>query len=439
MRSARRPLRTLLAAAVAAALAVTLGPAAPAGAVTVKIDKRLFGVHDRRLASLSTGKVGALRLWDVGVTWRDIETAPGVYDFSRLDGYVSAAQDRGAEVTLVLGMTPDFYATTSTADKPAATSMPNDTGAWVRYIQAVAARYANWRGRGRGIGAYQTWNEANVINFWSGSPVQLGQLTSLAVDAVHSVDRGALVIGPGLATRLSSQLTWMTMFYRQPAIGGVPLWKKVSAIALHLYPMSNGTPETALAQYNSARYTLGLIGVPKSEPIWVTEINYGARTGASGSALPIAQDRQAGFLIRTYMLLASRGVQRVDWYAWDMQYEPGGGTRGNTLLTNPADGQTLTMAGRAYGLVRGWLLGGSLVGSSRTALPCAKDRAGTWTCMIKYSGGVKRVYWNPTKRVSVRTVKSATVMVRGDGKQTRIKGGSSQRVGYLPLMVRSRL
>ena len=48
------------------------------------------------------------------MTWRDIETSPGVYDWSRLDAYVQAAQQHDVEVTLVLAMTPSFYGPAST-------------------------------------------------------------------------------------------------------------------------------------------------------------------------------------------------------------------------------------------------------------------------------------------------------------------------------------
>ena len=55
--------------------------------------------------------VGAVRLWDSGVTWREIETIPGVFDFSRLDAQVDTARANGADVLLVLGQTPRFHAT----------------------------------------------------------------------------------------------------------------------------------------------------------------------------------------------------------------------------------------------------------------------------------------------------------------------------------------
>ena len=438
-------LTSLVAALVAAVLATALLPATPASAAKIKVDRRLFGVHDSGLASLSSGVVGSIRLWDAGVTWREIERSPGAYDFTRLDAIVRTANARNVEVTLVLGMTPDFYASTAAG----ATSMP-ELGAWDRYVRAVVSRYspANWGGR-RGIAAYQVWNEGNVKNFWTGSPIQMAQLTKATWNAVNAVDKGALVVGPAMAARIAEQTRGIGLFY-YTKLGGIPVWRFMDAIALNLYPLDRygsklGLPETSMALLARAKEQMRLRGVPmtgkNAKPIWNTEINYGMRTGTFGGtkAVPISAERQAAYVIRTYLLNAARGIKRVHWYTYNMSYLPGGGTLGNTLLTNPADGSTRTLAGKAVGLVRGWMLGGTLVGPSTSAMPCTKDRAGTYTCMITYSGGVKRIYWNPTKRVKVKTVESATFMVGIYGKRTTIRGGSSKYVDYRPLMVRSKI
>jgi hypothetical protein len=438
MHLARRPsVPRLLGVLVTAVLAVALLPASPAAAKNVKIDKRIFGVHDSALGSLGHGTVGSLRLWDTGTTWREIETSPGVFDFSRLDQIVTAAQAKNVEVTLVLGMTPDFYS------PGGARTMPSDMTTFTRYVKAVVSRYKSWNGR-RGIAAYQVWNEANVTNFWTGTPLQMAQLTKATWNAVKSVDKGALVVGPAFAARINEQIRGITRF-AFARVDGVPAWKYVDAVSLNLYPLdkygsSLGTPEKSMELLAKARKLLGFGGLPASKPIWNTEVNYGMRTGAYGGtkAVPISAARQAAYVIRTYLLNASRGVKRVHWYSWDMGYLPSGGTLGNTQLTTPADRSTLTLAGKAFGLVRGWMLGGKLMGASKSAMPCAKDGKGTYTCVIKYSGGVKRVYWNPTKRVKVTTAKSATFMVGVYGKRTSIKGGSKKTVDYRPVMVRSK-
>jgi len=445
MRSARRrSFRRLSGVLLPAVLAGVLLPTAPAAAVDVRVDTRIFGVHDGGLSSVSSGTVGSLRLWDVGTTWRDIETSPGTYDFARLDGMVSAAQTRNVEVTLVLGMTPDFYAPPGGGS----TSNPADLGAWARYVTAVVSRYKSFNGK-RGIHAYQVWNEANVKSFWTGSPVQMAALTKATWNAVKAVDKAAIVVGPAFAARIAEQTRGIGFFY-YIKINGIAVWRYLDVISLNLYPLDRygsklGLPETSMSLLAKAKEQMRLRGVPvtgkRAKPIWNTEGNYGMKSGlgqAGTAAVPISPDRQAAYVVRTYLLNASRGVQRVHWYTWNLGHLPGGGTLGNTVLTDPADGTTRTLAGNAYALVRGWMAGGTLVGAYATSRPCGKDARGTYTCVIKYAGGVKRVYWNPTKTVKLTAVRNATFKVGVYGKRTAIKGGAPLTVDYRPLMVRSK-
>ena len=86
--------RALASAAVAALLLGLLsGITTPTGAVTgapsaqathrgpfdsVRVPHAFFGLHDGSGQGYQLD-YGSLRLWDVHVTWRDIETSPGVY------------------------------------------------------------------------------------------------------------------------------------------------------------------------------------------------------------------------------------------------------------------------------------------------------------------------------------------------------------------------
>jgi len=430
-RRTRHALRTVLAAVVAGAMAVALTPATPAAAVSVKIDKRLFGIHDMDPASWPLVSAGSLRLWDAGVTWSDLEPNAGDWRWSRLDAIVTAAQAHNVELTLVLGQTP-AWADDSTSADIGPQFMPR-LDAWNDYVAAVVNRYKSWNGR-RGIAAYQVWNEANIVNYWGqnaqNTPQKMGQLTSAAYGVVKSIDPGALVIGPAFATRLSWQRTYLGIFYGQ-RINGVPIWKRMDAISLNLYPTSTGTPETSVKLLSAARAAMSIRGVPATKPIWNTEINYGLATGGSGASSAISTEKQAAYVLRTFLLNAASGVKRVDWYVWDRP------SIGNTKLSFASTGGP-TLAGKAFNLAQAWMLGGTLVGATKSAPPCAKDSHGTYTCVITYPGGVRRVYWNPTKTVKVTTVKSATYKAGVYGKRTTIKGGSRQTVDYRPLMVRSK-
>jgi hypothetical protein len=435
MRLARRTFRPLLAATVTGVLVATLMPASPAAAKTVKIDNRLFGMHDSNpsAGSWPAARIGSMRLWDASLSWPDIETSPGVYDFRRLDQVVAEAHAHRTELTLVLGLTPTFY-------QPAGgsiASVPTDLNAWNNYVLALVNRYSAAHWGYRGIAAYQVWNEANVKNYWTGSPAQMAQLTRITYAAVKGADRGALVIGPAFANRIAEQTRGIGFFYyyRFPD-NRTPVWRYMDAISLNLYPKAYygskpGTPEKSMQLLAAARSQLRLRGVPDSKPIWNTEINYGLETGGSGASSAIGGQRQAAYVLRTYLLNAANGIKRVHWYAWDKP------SLGNTKMSFASTGGT-TLAGKAFGLARSWLSGGTLIGASTSATPCAKNSAGTYTCVIKYAKGVRRVYWNPTKKVKVTTVKSATFKMGVYGKKATIKGGSRQTVDYRPLMVRSK-
>ena len=406
----------VLALAMALGLSVTLLPADPASAATNRITSRNLAMTDFDPQTWPTEKVGAIRLWDSGVTWRQIETAPGVFDYSRLDDQVSAARARGAQVLLVLGQTPGFHALKPNAPGvygPGATSMPTLTS-WRNYVGNVVRRY-----KGRGVD-YQVWNEANVSSFWTGTKPQMATLTKVASKVVANNDASADVVSPALATRLTSQRRYLRDFYALRT-GRRPVASWVDVVSLHFYPLRKDSPEDAAKLLAASRIMLGALNVRK--PIWNTEVNYGLKTGGGGTSPTLTNARQAAFVARTYLLDAAGGVKRTFWYSWDLQ-----GSLASIKLSTPTGAST--PAGKAFGVVGDWMIGTRMAG-------CSRSSAGTYTCTLNYSGGVKRVYWNPSRTVTVRTVASATRSTTLNGTSTAIKGPKSLRVGFSPVMVRS--
>jgi hypothetical protein len=407
--------RRLLAVGAAAGLAVTLLPAAPAEAASSqRVRATFFGMHDANPTSWPVAPVGNIRLWDSGVAWRQIETANGVFDFSNLDAQVDAARAHGARVLLVLGQTPRFHST-----RPGkrgtyglgAASMPTQSS-WTNYVYKLVNRY-----KGRGVD-YQVWNEANVSGYWNGTPAQMAKLTHWTSRIVNNNDASAQVVAPALATRLTGQRAWLRTFYAQRT-GGKKVAAYVDAVSLNLYPLPKQAPEASMTLLNASRIMLSRAGVRK--PIWNTEINYGLPGG--GSATNITRAKEAAYVARTLVLNAENNIKRVFWYAWDLQ------NLANTQLTY-TNGTSLTPAGKAYQVVRGWLLAGRTKG-------CARDGRGTYTCTLAYSGGVKRIYWNPSRKVTVRAVKSARASVGLYGVEKPLSGGEAIGVGSAPVMGRS--
>jgi len=147
----RRRLARTACAAVALVAAASLAPAVPALARSAKarpaVTNQFFGVHHQGMhADGPIGwpqtKVGSVRMWDNRVSWRELETSPGVFNWSLIDTEMAKARAAGASVLLVLGQTPAFHSSRPGAASsygPGASAMP-DKASWVRYVQAVARR-----------------------------------------------------------------------------------------------------------------------------------------------------------------------------------------------------------------------------------------------------------------------------------------------------------
>jgi hypothetical protein len=407
-----------------AALVVAAGlvPAGSAEAAAPKtITKQFFGVTDHQPAAKGkTGwpkaPVGAIRLWDTGVTWRQLEVRKGIWDWTTLDSIVKVAHEHGARPLLVLGQTPLFH-----ASRPSivgfygggAPTMPH-LKAWRKYIAKLAQRY------GTKVD-YQVWNEPNVIGMWRGTPHQMAKLTAAARGVLDDWAPKAKLVAPSFPVRLGQQQSSLSNYFAQ-SVGGRPVASYIDAVSVNLYPLATATygPEASMTLLGTVRGILSRRGVNK--PIWNTEINYGLKGDAS-KPVNISRRREAANVTRTYVLNAAKGVKRVYWYAWDGH----GLTNTETTTKN---GAKLTKAGFAYKVVSDWLVGSKVTGCSISG--------GTYTCTATYSGGVKRIYWNPAGTASVRAVASASSVQMMLGDERKLSGGESLSVEYAPILVRSK-
>lgn len=380
-----------------------------------KVRPTFFGMHDGRVSQGITpdAAVGALRFWDSGTSWLHLETSPGVFTWDALDTAVAAAKDAGARPLLVLGQTPTFHASRpeqEAAYGPGAASMP-DLAAWRRYVAAVAGRYGNQID-------YQVWNEANIVGYWAGTPRQMAQLTVTASRAIRQAVPKATVVAPAFALRLPSQQRYFTDYWSLQS-RTIDLTGAVDAVSVHLYPPAEGLPEAQVGLLESARKVLGVQGVDL--PVWNTEINFGLLGGPEPPTIP--EERQRAFLMRTYLLNAGLGVERVYWYSWNI------GRIANTYLTEE-DLTTETPAGRSYDVVRDWLVGSRIEG-------CGKSKADprVWECVASKGGRDVAFWWKPRgaeKRVSVDGAASWT---DADGTVTRCREACRVRVAATPVMI----
>lgn len=398
---------------VAASLAVT------SQAQAKKIRPGFFGMHDSWISGGSVPGVqtGATRLWDTGTSWREIETAPGVFDWSTVDAAVNTARGAGIRPMLVLGQTPQFHAKNPLAPGAygdGATSMP-DVAAWKNYVRKAANRYKN-------TVDYQIWNEPNVVNYWTGSQKQMAILTQTAS---AQIPKKFTVVAPAFPLRLEGQRTWYRKYW-STKVSGKGMASYVDVVAANLYPLAHQAPEASMKLLKFAKRALPKAA--RGKPLWNTEINYGLLGGAT--AKEISNAKQAAFVGRTMLLNAASPVRRMYWYSWGI------GPIANTHLVED-DRTTLTRAGRAWRVAHKWVVGTDVKKCAKTGKGRLK---GLYTCTARESRReVRRFYWKPSgSAVKIRTHRTTSQWADLTGDTRKRKGRFSIKVGKSPIMVVSR-
>jgi hypothetical protein len=364
--------RRLVSVAVATLLgvvAVVGGNPSAAQAISLRVKPQFFGMHDPGGdAPLS---YGAVRWWDVGVTWADVEPAKGLFDFTKLDRLVHDAEARGVKATLTLGATPAWAAMNPMQSSavwlaPGSSSPPRSQTYWTDYVTAVATRYA-----GR-IDSYQIWNEGGLRQFWSSTPAKLAQLTALAYVAIKRADPQAKVVSSPMLPRQPQWRAWAASYLKALRHVGWP----VDVFAMHSYqPDRWANPDGRVLVIKQTRAIMRSVRAP-SRPLWDTETNY---TSWSYVKHKITGQRAAAWVARAYLDSLRLNVRRTFWYGYNQPVP--------RLAVTIGLG---TSAARAYNSVRAWTVGSTFTGckASRTATGVTVTR-----CYFLRGAHVSRIIW----------------------------------------------
>ena len=182
--------------------------------------------------------------------------------------------------------------------------------------------------------------------------------------------RKATVVAPAFPLRLKGQQKWYQSYWAQK-VGGKSVATYVKVVSVNLYPLADQGPEASMKLLRFAKRVLPRAA--RGKPIWNTEINYGLLGG--DTAKKISDARQAAYVARTLALNAASPVRRVFWYAWAL------GPIANTHLVEN-DRTSLTRAGRAWSVARGWIVGTNMKKCSQARSGSMK---GVYTCTARKS------------------------------------------------------
>lgn len=304
-------LRSFTAVAASAALAGSLIVSAPAASAVNPLPDEAFGMHVPTI-SLGTDpgiSYGSIRLWDSGVAWGQVQQKKNLFWWNGMNDSIARSNEQGAEVLYVLGSTPTWAASNKKEGKypnKGAASMP-DRKAWKKWVETVTKRY------GDSINAYQIWNEANLQDFWQGSPKEMATLTADAYKIIKRYDPTATVVAASSTVRLEK--AYKRFFPKYLNELRKRNWP-VDAIAVHTYPSGQGTPADRVRYIQQTKADMARAGVPANKQLWDTEVNYGIPGPGSIPGQQITGQTAADWVARTYLDNLILGVDRAYWYYW---------------------------------------------------------------------------------------------------------------------------
>ncbi len=399
-----RRLSRAVVAVVGAGLIATAVPVGAAAAAPVVPDQ-LFGQHVSGLSrGVTTGlpSVGAIRLWDAGVSWNQYNWAP-------LETAIATAQALGAgEILYTMGNTPRWAASdpnsTLALYGPGTNSHPRSNSLYTDFVRDLLITFPQ-------ITAFQIWNEVNIKDFYNGTPAQMAQLTKEAAATVKSVRPGVKVVAASTTVRAGGPTQQFGKAYGA-AMRKAGAWRAVDVVASHFYPPAKEGPGTRVAYIKKMKSWYRKYGARK--PMWDTEMNYGDLRSYMAVKRAYTGTTAETYVARTYIDSMRYGVQRVFWYVWDA----------TVLGTDMTQNGQRTAGGQAFLEIRSWM-------SGKTWRGC-KVKSSVTTCRV---GNESIVY--ASKRKTIRIPKGVNVVEFLNGTEQAVTPGAKFVVTTQPVLLRA--
>ncbi|MGO9124343.1 MAG: glycosyl hydrolase [Terriglobales bacterium] len=299
------------------------------------------------------------------VKWSDINTAPGVYDWTRLDRMMGFTAANGQSVFYTVYSTPSWASSCPTCScnaekhESGACYAPNDLIAdgsgTDQHLKDFVTALLQHEGAGK-IKYLEVWNEPNITFEFAGTVAQLVRMTKDVRSVANSIDPNILISSPpetgdGPQAADCVQMQYLDQFL---AAGG---GQYVDIIGLHGYVVN---PEDIITRVNNTIAVMQKYG-QTGKPIFVTEGSWATANG------DMPADLEPGFSFRHYLSMLSTPVQRFYLFSFDAV------NLGN--LWSDAN-NALTANGVAYQRYYDWLVGATMTKACQAQSPGSS----IWSC-----------------------------------------------------------
>lgn len=347
-----------------------------------------LGIHVHEpinIGQASQAGYGAIRLWDSAADWGSLQSSRGRWNFQRVETYLAESDKAKLKVLWVIGNTPR-WASARPKEKCSyglgCAAEPASMQDWRQYVRTIATRY-----RGR-VECYEPWNEVSFPtdpafttpgaggapgHFFSGTAEAMVALARVAYKEIKAADPNACVLSPSF----HPSGHWAEKFDRFLALGG---GQYADVISQHFY--FRDEPEQTVPTIQAMRRVMGKYAASQL-PIWNTEVGVAFAGKLKEWPKLSAEELIYSLTLRTYLLNASQGVERVYWYAWDNK---------NMGFSAPGmdSRRAVAAAKAAVGFFKGFE---SAVCESSSNL---------WQCAVRTGGRRLKVVWLAGKNTAAR-------------------------------------
>ncbi|GLW91171.1 helix-turn-helix domain-containing protein [Actinokineospora globicatena] len=382
------------------------------------VPRELFGVTiNSAVGAMPSFRVGAVRLWDSGTRWSEVERQRDRYDWATLDRLVDGANRAGLPALFVFGGTPHWAAPngppTPYSDK-SSSAPPDDLAEWDAFVTSVVERY-----RGR-IESYELWVLGNDKRFYTGSVETLVEMTRRAAAILRETDPAATLACPGMGQLWTDE--GMAVLRRFAELGG---YGHCDVASVKLFQRrASDPPESMLELTSTIDRELHAVGL--HPPIWNTGTTY---TIPLEGKLDETMSRNYAvrfFLVGLYAY--DTNVERMYFYNW-------GGTRIPLVLQ--AVGGTPTAAALAVEQLQVWLADARVQGCGRgrgSGLPDA-----VWQCDFLITEGERAypasILWSHKGTATTTAPPGSRAIRHLDGTTDVLHPGAPLTVTEEPVLV----
>lgn len=378
----------------------------------------MFGVTiNSGMGLMPTFRVGAVRLWDSGSRWSEVQAQRNEFEWSVLDRNVNAAANSGLPVLFVFGGTPRWaspHGPVGPYPDGSTPAPPDNLADWDDYVHTLVQRY-----RGR-IEAYELWVLANDPRFYAGSVETLVDMTRRASQIIRSADPRATVVCPGMGELWTTAgVQFLKRFaalggYGYCDVAGVKLFQKSAA----------DPPESMLSLVTTIDRAMHEAGVQPR--LWDTGTKYDIPLQGS-----LDETRARNYAVRFFLVgLYSRNanLERMYFYNW-------GGTRIPIVLQ--AVGGAPTRAALAVEQLQRWL-------THAQSRSCGHGIGvnlprNVWECQFTITEPTRTydatIQWTDTGTATITAEPGTSAVRRLNGSVATIRPGDTVTITEAPVLI----